>query len=169
MSAVWLEGWKPPSRLQQNAPFWLTQGYSPNKSEAETLYPAWGREWTNWRSYTVKPHPDRIRQAVSYLNRGEDHSCFFHLFCWILCSELQLAQYQLSHLRNTELSFMSKNPLQRMRGQFGCIAAQRQSCRRHPAVATLHQPPWPRLGHCYSLLHTAGSTTSQSMCCNINL
>lgn len=170
LSAGWLEGWKPPGRLQRDAPIRSTQGHSPNKSEAETFYPAWGGERTNRGLFTAKLHPDRTRLAGSYLNRGEDRSCFLPLFCWLSCAEPQLTQYQLSHLWNTELSFLSKkNPLRRMRGQFGCRAARRQSCRKHPAAATLHQLPWPRLGRCYSLLRAAGSTTSQSMCCNINL
>lgn len=144
MSVVRLEGWKTPISLQQDAPFRLTQDHSPNNLKLGLSIQLVSIR-TNWRLYTAKLHPDIITQAISYLKRGEDHSCFFHLFCWISCAEQQLTHYQLCNLWNTELSRMSKKSLVKDAGpvwvhNHSAAELQKAPCRGHAPSAALASP-----------------------------
>lgn len=162
MHVVCLGAWKPPGRMQQDAPLPLSQDPCPNKLGAGTFCPARGTGWANGSLCKTSPCSNLPEQK-------ETHPHFFHLFCQTTCAEPQLMQYNSHSFCNAELSSLTTNPLHRTRGQPGHLASRWRSYRRLPAMATLRQPCRPRLGHCYPLSHAAGSSTGQSMCCNINL
>lgn len=139
---VWLGAWKPPGRMQQDAPLPLSQDPCPNKLGAGTFCPARGRGRTNGRLCKTSPC---FLPGSLFSEQRETHPHFFHLFCQTTCAEPQLMQCNSHSFCNAELSSLTKNPLHRTRGlawAFGLSVAELQKapCRGHAPPALPASP-----------------------------